>query len=84
MTYGSYEFSPTPSFTINRSAERAFGQDFCLSTPLEVELNGLIFPTGVNGSASGGFGNVTDQITELSNNFKYPKKDSLNPVKNRR
>ena len=36
MTYGSYEFSPTPSFTINRRAERAFGQDFCLSTPLEV------------------------------------------------
>ena len=70
MTYGSYEFSPTPSFTINRSAERAFGQDFCLSTPLEVELNGLIFPTGVNGSASGGFGNVTDQVLELSNTFK--------------
>ena len=70
MTYGSYEFSPTPSFTINRSAERAFGQDFCLSTPLEVELNGLIFPTGINGSASGGFGNVTDQVLELSNTFK--------------
>lgn len=70
MTYGSYEFSPIPSFTINRSAERAFGQDFCLSTPLEVELNGLIFPTGANGSASGGFGNVTDQVLELSNTFK--------------
>ena len=70
MTYGSYEFSPIPSFTINRSAERAFGQDFCLSTPLEVELNGLIFPTGINGSASGGFGNVTEQVLELSNTFK--------------
>jgi len=70
MTYGSYQFSPTPSFTMNRTAERTPGIDFCLSTPIELELNGLIFPTGVNGSPSGGFGNVTDQVIELSNTFK--------------
>ena len=70
MTYGSYSFAPVPSFTYGRSAERTPGIDFCLSNPINIELDGLIVPTGVDGSLSGGFGNVTDQITELSNTFK--------------
>ena len=40
MTYGSYSFSPVPSFTINRNSERTPGLDFCLSTPLEIQLDG--------------------------------------------
>ena len=70
MTYGSYSFSPVPAFTMNRSAERTPGLDFCLSTPLEVQLDGIIFPTGVNGAPSGGFGNVTDEVIELNNSYK--------------
>jgi len=70
MTYGSYSFSPVPAFTMNRSAERTPGLDFCLSTPLEIQLDGIIFPTGVNGAPSGGFGNVTNEVIELNNIFK--------------
>ena len=70
MTYGDYNFTPVPSFSMNRNAERTQGLDFCLSTPLEIELNGLLFPTGLNGSPSGGFGNVTDEVIALSDTFK--------------
>ena len=62
MTYGSYSFAPVPTFTYARAAERTPGQDFCLSTPITIELNGLIVPTGSDGSLSGGFGPVTDQV----------------------
>ena len=70
MTYGSYTFSPVPSFTINRNSERTPGLDFCLSTPLEIQLDGIIFPTGVNSAPSGGFENVTNEVIELNNIFK--------------
>ena len=69
MTYGSYTFSPVPSFTYARAAERTPGVDFCLSSPITIELNGLIVPTGVDGTLSGGFGPVTDEVTQLSNTF---------------
>jgi len=69
MTYGSYSFAPVPTFTYARAAERTPGQDFCLSTPITIELNGLIVPTGSDGSLSGGFGPVTDQVKELSSTF---------------
>lgn len=70
MTYGSYNFTPVPSFSYTRSVERTPGLDFCLSTPIEVSLDGIIFPTGLDGTASGGFGPVSDQVIELSNTFK--------------
>ena len=69
MTYGSYSFTPVPSFTYSRAAERTPGADFCLSSPIAIELNGLIVPTGADGALSGGFGPVTDQVKELSSNF---------------
>ena len=65
MTYGSYEFSPVPSFSYTRDTQKLQGQDVCLSTPIRVTLDGIIFPTG-----TGGFGPVTDQVKDLSNTFK--------------
>ena len=71
MTYGSYNFSPVPSFTYGRSAERTPGMDFCLSNPINIELNGLIVPTGVYGSLSGGFENVTNEVIATTTRFAY-------------
>ena len=65
MTYGAYEFSPVPSFSYSRDVQRLQGQDVCLSTPIRVTLDGIIFPTG-----TGGFGPVTDEVKNLSNTFK--------------
>lgn len=62
MTYGSYNFSPVPSLSYSRSAERTPGRNFCLSTPVIVELNGSIITTG--------FQNVADAIQSLNNVFK--------------
>lgn len=69
MTYGSYSFTPAPSFSLSRAAERTPGLNFCLSTPVEITLDGIIFPTGSDGAPSGGFGPVTDQIATLSSTF---------------
>lgn len=62
MTYGSYNFSPVPSLSYSRAAERTPGKDFCLSTPVTVELNGSIVTTG--------FQNVADAIQSLNDVFK--------------
>jgi len=65
MTYGSYNFSPVPSYTYSTSVERTPGTNICLSTPAEIQLEGLIFPTGTQG-----FGPVTSGINELVELFK--------------
>jgi len=65
MTYGSYNFSPVPSYTYSTSMERTPGTNICLSTPVEIQLEGLIFPTGTYG-----FGPVTSGINELIELFK--------------
>ena len=62
MQYGSYVFRPVPSFTYNKTIERTPGSNFTLSTPIQLELNGSIVTTG--------FGNVSQSITDLHNNFK--------------
>lgn len=62
MQYGSYVFRPVPSFNYSRAIERTPGLNFTLSTPIQLELNGSIVTTG--------FGNVADEITDLSNTFK--------------
>ena len=65
MTYGSYNFSPVPSYTYSTSMERTPGTNICLSTPVEIQLEGLVFPTGTQG-----FGAVTSGINELVELFK--------------
>jgi hypothetical protein len=65
MTYGSYSFSPVPSYTYSTSMERTPGTNICLSTPVEIQLEGVIFPTGTYG-----FGPVTSGINELIDLFK--------------
>ena len=65
MTYGSYSFSPVPSYTYSTSMERTPGTNVCLSTPVEIQLEGVIFPTGTYG-----FGPVTSGINELIDLFK--------------
>lgn len=77
MSYGSFNFSPVPSFTYSRAVERTPGQDFCLSSPIEFTLEGLIVPTGLGGTMSGGFGPVTDQVLDLSNTFKCGSCETL-------
>ena len=77
VQYGSYVFSPGPTFTYSRSAEKTPGKDFCLSTPITIELNGNIVPTGSGGNPSGGFTTVTNEITDLSNTFKCGSCDTL-------
>ena len=44
MTYGAYSFSPVPSYTYSTSMERTAGTNICLSTPVEIQLEGLVFP----------------------------------------
>mgnify|MGYP003131685987 FL=1 len=65
MTYGSYNFSPVPSYTYSTNMERTVGTNICLSTPAQIQLEGLIFPTGTQG-----FGAVTSGINELVELFK--------------
>ena len=65
MTYGSYNFSPVPSYTYSTNMERTVGTNICLSTPAQIQLEGLIFPT-----ESQGFGPVTSGINELVELFK--------------
>ena len=65
MTYGSYNFSPVPSFTYSSRSDRTAGTNICLSSPIEIQLEGLIFPTG-----TAGFGPVSDGIEELAQTFK--------------
>ena len=65
MTYGSYNFSPVPSYTYSTSMERTLGTNISLSTPVEIQLEGLVFPTGTQG-----FGAVTSGINELVELFK--------------
>lgn len=62
MKFGNYTFRPVPSFNYTRSIERTPGNNFTLSTPIALELNGSIVTTG--------FGNVSTAINEISNNFK--------------
>ena len=65
MTYGAYSFSPVPSYTYSTSTERTAGTNICLITPVEIQLEGLVFPTGTQG-----FGAVTSGINELAELFK--------------
>lgn len=65
MTYGSYNFSPVPSYTYSTNMERTVGTNICLSTPAQIQLEGLIFPT-----ESQGFSPVTSGINELVELFK--------------
>ena len=65
MTYGSYSFSPVPSYTYSTNMERTPGTNICLSTPVQIQLDGLIVPTGTYG-----FGTVTSGINELIDLFK--------------
>lgn len=62
MKYGTYTFRPVPSFSYSRAIERTPGNNFTLSTPIQLELNGSIVTTG--------FGNVSDAISDLSSTFK--------------
>lgn len=68
MTYGSYTFDPVPSVSYNRTAERTPGKDFCLASPIEVTLDGLIRPTGIG--IDGGFQNIVTELQELTDAFK--------------
>jgi len=65
MTYGDYNFSPVPVFTYSSNAERTPGTNICLSTPIQMQLEGLLFPTG-----TGGFGTVSDEIAILAQTFQ--------------
>ena len=62
MTYGAYSFSPVPSLSYSRAAERTPGKNFCLSTPVVIELNGSVVTTG--------FQNVVELMQQLNNTFK--------------
>lgn len=62
MTFGGYSFSPVPSMTYSRNAERTVGENFCLSTPVTVNLDGSIVATG--------FQSVVDATKTLSDQFK--------------
>lgn len=68
MTYGSYSFDPVPSVSYSRAAERTPGKNFCLTSPIQVTLEGYIRPTSI--SSSGGFQNIVSGLHDLTDAFK--------------
>jgi len=69
MTYGSYSFDPVPSVSYSRSAERTPGKDFCLTSPIQVTLEGILRPADGAGGF-GGFQNIVSGLQQLTDVFK--------------
>ena len=63
MTFGTYIFDPVPSFSYTRTTEQTHGENLCLSTKLEITLNGLFVPSVP------GYGNVSAAIALLNDYF---------------
>ena len=63
MTFGTYIFDPVPSFSYTRTAERTPGENLCLSTKLEIKLDGLFVPSVP------GYANVSAAIALLNDYF---------------
>jgi len=63
MTFGTYIFDPVPSFSYTRTAEQTPGENFCLSTKLEIRLDGLFVPSVP------GYANVSAAIALLNDYF---------------
>ena len=68
MSYGSYSFSPVPSISYSRAAERTPGKDFCLAAPITVNLEGILRPSDGSGGF-GGFQNIVTAIQSLQDAF---------------
>lgn len=69
MSYGSYSFDPVPSISYSRAAERTPGKDFCLASPIQVTLQGILRPSDGSGGF-GGFQNIIEGIQDLQDAFK--------------
>ena len=68
MSYGQFVFAgedgfPVPSFSYDRTVEKTPGSDLCLSTKINLTLNGFIVPDAK------GFGPVSSGIAVLSDTF---------------
>lgn len=69
MSYGSYTFNPVPSISYSRAAERTPGKNFCLASPIQITLDGILRPSDGSGGF-GGFQNIVDSIQDLEDIFK--------------